>query len=89
MNHARCAHTPPGTMYPPTLDQQRHIITTYCTHCPVRVACITHAITHHETHGVWGTTEQDRRAILRKRGLITSRRPPAHDTTHLEALLDA
>ena len=39
-----------------------------CARCPVRVACLDHALRNGETAGVWGgTTERDRRRIVRQR----------------------
>jgi WhiB family redox-sensing transcriptional regulator len=37
-----------------------------CTECPVRQACLEHALAHREREGVWGgTTERERRRIVR------------------------
>jgi len=39
-----------------------------CSGCAVREACLDHALTHRETTGIWGgTTERERRRILRRR----------------------
>ena len=39
-----------------------------CTECPVRQACLEHALAHREREGVWGgTTERERRRIVRQR----------------------
>ncbi len=39
-----------------------------CEGCPVRIACLDHALGHGEKAGVWGgTTERERRRILRQR----------------------
>lgn len=41
-----------------------------CEGCPVRVACLEHALRNGEKAGVWGgTTERDRRRIVRQRRL--------------------
>ncbi|HVC14726.1 MAG TPA: WhiB family transcriptional regulator [Acidimicrobiales bacterium] len=39
-----------------------------CEGCPVRQACLEHALAHREREGVWGgATERERRRILRQR----------------------
>ena len=39
-----------------------------CADCPVRQACLEHALAHREREGVWGgTTERERRRIVRQR----------------------
>ncbi len=39
-----------------------------CEVCPVRQACLEHALAHREREGVWGgATERERRRILRQR----------------------
>ena len=39
-----------------------------CAVCPVRQACLEHALAHREREGVWGgTTERERRRIVRQR----------------------
>ena len=39
-----------------------------CAECPVRQACLEHALAHREREGIWGgTTERERRRILRQR----------------------
>ena len=39
-----------------------------CGECPVRQACLEHALAHREREGIWGgTTERERRRILRQR----------------------
>ncbi len=39
-----------------------------CEMCPVRQACLEHALAHREREGVWGgTTERERRRIHRQR----------------------
>jgi WhiB family redox-sensing transcriptional regulator len=44
-----------------------------CTGCPVRTECLAHALDHRIEHGVWGgTTERERRALLRRRPTVTS-----------------
>ncbi len=39
-----------------------------CESCPVRQACLEHALAHREREGIWGgATERERRRILRQR----------------------
>jgi WhiB family transcriptional regulator, redox-sensing transcriptional regulator len=39
-----------------------------CGVCPVRQACLEHALAHREREGIWGgATERERRRILRQR----------------------
>ncbi|HUC06340.1 MAG TPA: WhiB family transcriptional regulator [Acidimicrobiales bacterium] len=39
-----------------------------CALCPVRQACLEHALAHREREGVWGgMTERERRRIVRQR----------------------
>ncbi len=39
-----------------------------CAECPVRQACLEHALANREREGIWGgTTERERRRILRQR----------------------
>ena len=39
-----------------------------CEVCPVRQACLEHALAHREREGIWGgTTERERRRIVRQR----------------------
>lgn len=39
-----------------------------CGACPVRQACLEHALAHREREGIWGgATERERRRILRQR----------------------
>jgi WhiB family redox-sensing transcriptional regulator len=39
-----------------------------CAECPVRQACLEHALASREREGIWGgTTERERRRILRQR----------------------
>ena len=39
-----------------------------CGRCPVATECLTHALTHHIPHGIWGgTTGLDRRRLTEER----------------------
>jgi WhiB family redox-sensing transcriptional regulator len=49
-----------------------------CFACPVRIACLEHALANGEILGVWGgLTQQERRALHRKRRLHNYFRPLA------------
>jgi WhiB family redox-sensing transcriptional regulator len=39
-----------------------------CSECPVKAPCLEYALDNHVDHGVWGgTSERERRRILRRR----------------------
>jgi WhiB family redox-sensing transcriptional regulator len=39
-----------------------------CAGCPVRIQCLDFALTHDQTHGIWGgTTAEDRQRDRRRR----------------------
>jgi WhiB family redox-sensing transcriptional regulator len=45
----------------------------FCRTCPVRMECLAHALDQRIEFGVWGgTTERERRALLRSRPHVTS-----------------
>jgi len=45
----------------------------FCRTCPVRTECLAHALDQRIEFGVWGgTTERERRAMLRTRPHVTS-----------------
>jgi WhiB family redox-sensing transcriptional regulator len=45
----------------------------FCRACPVRTECLAHALDQRIEFGVWGgTTERERRALLRSRPHVTS-----------------
>jgi WhiB family transcriptional regulator, redox-sensing transcriptional regulator len=45
----------------------------FCKACPVRTECLAHALDHRIEFGVWGgTTERERRALLRSRPDVMS-----------------
>ena len=54
--------------FPDTDDDPALEAKAVCGECPVRVACLDHALGYGEKAGVWGgTTERERRRILRQR----------------------
>jgi WhiB family redox-sensing transcriptional regulator len=55
------------TFYPAT-DDEAEGAKAVCDQCPVREACLEHALSVREKDGVWGgCTERERRRILRQR----------------------
>lgn len=67
MAEGRCAEHPPSTFFPSDgvgVELARRI----CADCPVKVACLEHALEHRIDHGVWGgCSERERRRILKRR----------------------
>jgi WhiB family redox-sensing transcriptional regulator len=65
--HASCRGIDPEVFYPAT-DEEAEEAKAICASCPVRQACLEHALAHREREGVWGgATERERRRILRQR----------------------
>ncbi|MFF0739158.1 WhiB family transcriptional regulator [Streptomyces sp. NPDC004111] len=47
--------------------------TAVCAPCPVRTECLAHALDQRIEYGIWGgTTERERRALLRRRPTVRS-----------------
>jgi WhiB family redox-sensing transcriptional regulator len=64
---ARCRGVAPEIFYPPEDDDALEA-KSVCAACPVREACLEHALTRREKIGVWGgMTERERRRLLRQR----------------------
>jgi WhiB family transcriptional regulator, redox-sensing transcriptional regulator len=53
-----------------------------CRTCPVQVDCLTHALEHHEEHGIWGGVRERPRRHLR-RGLSLGVPPRTLALTYL------
>jgi WhiB family transcriptional regulator, redox-sensing transcriptional regulator len=52
----------------PVTDEDAEEAKAICTMCPVRQACLEHALANREREGVWGgATERERRRIIRQR----------------------
>lgn len=66
---AACRGIDAEVFYPDTEDEvDAAAAKAICTQCPVREACLEHALAHREREGVWGgTTERERRRIVRQR----------------------
>ncbi len=67
--HARCLGADPDVFHPPPdADDAADAAKAVCLLCPVREACLEHAITAREKQGVWGgLTERERRRLVRQR----------------------
>ncbi len=64
-----CAQEPPALFFPSDgagVEVARRI----CASCPVKQECLEYALRNRIDHGVWGgTSERERRRILRRRRL--------------------
>jgi len=69
MGNGHCSDVPPATFFPSDgvgVDAARRI----CQDCPVKSPCLEYALANRIDHGVWGgTSERERRRILRQRRL--------------------
>ncbi|HMK99578.1 MAG TPA: WhiB family transcriptional regulator [Acidimicrobiales bacterium] len=64
---AACRGIDPEVFFPAT-DEEAEEAKAICAMCPVRHACLEHALANREREGVWGgATERERRRILRQR----------------------
>ena len=64
---AACGETSTELFYPPS-GAGSGPAKAVCARCPVRAACLDHALVVGERHGVWdGLTEDERRALRRQR----------------------
>ncbi|MGH9182500.1 MAG: WhiB family transcriptional regulator [Acidimicrobiales bacterium] len=65
--HSACRGIDPAVFYPAT-DDDAEAAKAICGQCPVRQACLEHALATREADGVWGgATERERRRIIRQR----------------------
>jgi WhiB family transcriptional regulator, redox-sensing transcriptional regulator len=70
---AACRVADPEDMLADSARQKR--AKAVCLGCPVRTECLVDALDNREEWGVWGgMTERERRALLRRRPNVTSRR---------------
>jgi WhiB family redox-sensing transcriptional regulator len=66
--HAACRGIEPDIFYPLDEDDDGEEAKQVCLACPVRQACLEHALISRETEGVWGgASERERRRMLRHR----------------------
>jgi WhiB family redox-sensing transcriptional regulator len=64
---AACRGLDPEIFFPDS-DEEAGEAKAVCARCPVREACLEHALAHREREGIWGgATERERRRILRHR----------------------
>ncbi len=62
-----CRGLDPEVFFPET-DDEAEVAKNICDGCDVRIACLEHALASREKVGVWGgTTERERRRIVRQR----------------------
>ena len=66
---AACKGLDPNIFYPATdEDEDAESAKAVCAECPIRQACLEHALTWREREGIWGgATEKERRRIIRQR----------------------
>ena len=69
MAEGNCRNEPPSRFFPSDgvgVDVARQM----CASCPVKSPCLEYALRNRIDHGVWGgTSERERRRILRQRRL--------------------
>ena len=67
MSEGNCRNEPPSRFFPSDgvgVDAARQL----CATCPVKSPCLEYALRNRIDHGVWGgTSERERRRILRQR----------------------
>src|SRR5690606_19101133 len=72
MTRGRCREVSPGTFFPSDgvgVELARRI----CADCPVKEPCLEYALAERIDHGVWGgTSERERRRILRRRRIAAA-----------------
>ena len=69
MIEGNCRAHPPAVFFPSEGVGTTRACT-ICATCPVVAPCLEYALTHRLEHGVWGgTSERERRRILRRRRL--------------------
>ncbi|WP_369597626.1 MULTISPECIES: WhiB family transcriptional regulator [unclassified Rhodococcus (in: high G+C Gram-positive bacteria)] len=73
---ALCAQTDPEEFFPPpggATSRAKRV----CAECPARAACLAHALTYNEQHGIWGgKTPRERQEL--QHTTATESRPTRH-----------
>lgn len=72
MNSAACTGLDTESFF----DDDEHSINMakkVCNHCPIKQACLKHAVENFENHGVWGGTSPRQRAKIRSKVRATNR----------------
>ena len=71
MGEGRCRDMDPAVFFPSDgIGVQ--VAQRICDECPVKTPCLEYALDHRVDHGVWGgTSERERRRILRRRRIST------------------
>lgn len=65
--HAECVGSDPDLFFPERGEDASQA-KAICAVCPVRAACLNHALVAVERHGIWGgTSERERRRMRRRR----------------------
>lgn len=76
-----CRGTDPEAMF--VTGAEQHKAAKVCEPCPVRAACLAHALDNREDYGVWGgQTERQRRQLLKDHPHVTSWRAVLVDRAH-------
>jgi WhiB family redox-sensing transcriptional regulator len=66
-DQAACRGLDPDIFYPVS-DEDADMAKAVCATCPVREACLEHALVNRERDGIWGgATERERRRMVRQR----------------------
>jgi WhiB family transcriptional regulator, redox-sensing transcriptional regulator len=72
MSSGRCREMPPSVFFPND-GTGVQVAQRICATCTVQEACLQYALDNHVDHGVWGgTSERERRRILRRNRLAQS-----------------
>lgn len=82
MQAALCRDQPPSHFFPSDgvgVEVARRL----CESCPVKARCLEYALVERIDHGVWGgTSERERRRILRSRRIAALDETPVGVVTH-------
>jgi WhiB family redox-sensing transcriptional regulator len=88
MAQGNCADKPPALFFPSD-GVGVEVAKRLCVTCAVRPECLEYALHNRIDHGVWGgTSERERRRILKSRRLQIGADLDVHLETHLETKID-